>query len=254
MSEKIKVLFEFELKQELEEKKIEKQKNAEGQEIEVLVPYKVEKIRKFAIRKPNSKIQSEGDLFFAVENSKFIKNGVLPYAKMNKSLEEADGPFSKEREAEMRKLREDYVKAYKEYQEILSNTESEKTQDVEDKKAQLMSLMTECEGKINSWESQIETTFANSAEGLARTRTWMWYVLQLSYEIVDGNFKPFFQGDTFDAKMENYQELEDSDGKDSDDFNKQVIGKFVKLIIFWHKSRSINNKVEQADFQRVFNL
>ena len=251
---KIKTIFEFNLVQKIKEKRVEKQTNAEGVEIEVLVPHEVEKIRKFAIKKPNRKLTEDGDLFFAVEVSRFLKHGVLPYAKRTKVLEEADGPFSEKRAQEMKSYRESYLKNFNEYQSIVSIPEKERTPEQEERKTVVASELVDLESKIILWESQIEATFSQSAEGLARSRLWYWYLLQLAYENVNGEYKPFFIGETLEDKMDSYEALEEGDGTDNGEFEKTVVTKFIKLIVFWHKNKSNGQKTEDAEFQRILNL
>ena len=86
---------------------------------------------------------------------------------------------------------------------------------------------------IQSFEAEQINIFENTAEAKSRNRTILWWVLQLAYRVEDGKYLPFFEGESFNDKLDNYDIIEDTGNVEISD----VIKRFTYLITLWFLGR-----------------
>jgi len=201
-------------------------------------------ISKFAILKPNRRTREDGELFYASETSRFAKAGVLPKAAWNTILSNGGGTISDDDREIYGKILADFRSKSFELQSLLIKTDGERT---EQEKAQLDSLTVDLEEirkKIQSFESQQINIFENTAEAKARNRTILWWVTNLAYKSVDGNYVPMFDAATLDEKLDLYDELEQAD---DGGFLMNVLQKITYLVTLWFLGRAETPE----DFERL---
>ena len=71
----------------------------------------------------------------------------------------------------------------------------------------------------------------------------MWWVLNLAHKKEGKDFTPFFKGETFEEKIKNYDEIEESDNE----FLKKILIRFAYLITFWY----VGKITDEKDFKEV---
>lgn len=173
---------------------------------------KIEKIeKKFAILKPNRRLKEEGELFFASETSRFAKAGVLPKAAWNTILSSGGGTLSEQDREEWGKLMIEYRDKSFDLQSILIKTggkRSEEEQAYFDKLTEDLNNITK---KMQAFESSQMDIFENTAEAKARNRTILWWVTVLAHKLVGEKFIPIFDGKTFEERLDQYDEIDESD-------------------------------------------
>jgi len=179
---------------------------------------------KLALLKPNRKLKEDGELFYAKEVSRFAKAGVLPKAAWGTILSDGGGSISEKEREVYGELLLKFRDASFELQSILIKTESERTE-AEKKRSD------EIRKEIQSFESSQISIFENTAEAKARNRTILWWVLFTSYIEKNGEYVSFFDGETFDEKLNSYDIFEDSNSESS--INLISIRRLTYLITLW---------------------
>lgn len=178
-------------------------KNAQGQS--------EKQSKKFAILKPNRRIREEGELFFASETSRFAKAGVLPKAAWNTIISSGGGTLSEQDREEWGKLMIEYRDKSFDLQSILIKTNGKRNEDEQAYFDKLTQDLDEITRKMQAFESSQMDIFENTAEAKARNRTILWWVTVLGHKLVGEKFIPIFDGKTFEERLDQYDELDESD-------------------------------------------
>jgi hypothetical protein len=189
-----------------------------------------EKESKYAILKPNRKLREDGELFFASEVSRFAKSGVLPKAAWNTILSNGGGSISDNDREEYGKLLLEYRDKSFELQSILIKSDGNRTPEQQSEFDQISQDLEEIRKKVQSFEATQINIFENTAEAKARNRTILWWVTNLSFKQDGDKFVPLFDAPTFEAKLDQYDEIEQSEGSDE---VLAVIKRVTYLITLW---------------------
>jgi hypothetical protein len=200
---------------------------------------------KYSILKPNRRIREDGELFFASETSRFAKAGVLPKAAWHTILSNGGGTISDSDRENYGKLLTDFGRKSFDIQSLLVKSEGNRTEEENSRLDSLLVELEEIKRGIQSFESEQINIFENTAEAKARNRTILWWVLQLAYKHSGDKYVPFFEGESFNDKLDNYDLIEESGSVELSD----VIKRFTYLITLWFLGRI--NTVE--DFQSFDN-
>lgn len=236
----MKLLYEFNLTENLTVKEPQMQKDAEGKEIEVLVPKEVGKSHSFALLKPSRALIDDGSLFYTVKFSELIKAGVLTVSQLRKRMLQEGGVISE-------KERQEIVAVYSRHFLCLGEIDALNTipndKKTDDDKAKMLALRDEMSlnlGKINDFESQINL-FEETAESKARGKTIVWWALQLSYVKKGDKYEPIFGQGGYEDKLKEYDKIYDS--IEQYPFFNKTFGTFLQLVSTWYGGRA-NTKEE----------
>lgn len=245
---KLKWLHEFEVLKTEKEKITEKDKNAEGEDIEITKTVDKKVSIKFAIRKPNRRMYEDADLFYGIKLSDGIKQGLMTKTLLSKRFINDGGTMS---EAE----KDDYASAYEELtdsenkiQRLQINLEKLPEKEKSTKLREELKKALELRYSLQNIENEQSSLFDQTAENRAKNKTILWWVLYLSYMEKDDSFVPVFGeiDSTYEEKIEKYDEYEDED----DLFWNESIRKLAYYISFWE-----SGQVEsEEDFKSVDNM
>lgn len=234
-----KQIYSFTIQSEKEVEKITKKvmKNDEGVEEEVEVKKKVKEKYpiEFLIKKPSRRELEEADTEFSIAMSQSVKKGILTKAMLAKKYADSGGALT---EDDANELLENYKKL-NEFEQDLTKMGiqgyDENDQENQEKLKKLNSDMVEIRKKIIDLESNYQTLFTHTADIKAQQTIVLWYVLFLTYfkaDEKDSKPKIYFQGDTFQQKLDNYY------GKDeaNDEIFHKVADKIATIISYWYFS------------------
>jgi hypothetical protein len=245
---KLKWLHEFEVLKTEKEKITEKDKNAEGEDIEITKTVDKKVSIKFAIRKPNRRMYEDADLFYGIKLSDGIKRGLMTKTLLSKRFINDGGTMS---EAE----KDDYASAYEELtdsenkiQRLQINLEKLPEKEKSTKLREELKKALELRYSLQNIENEQSSLFDQTAENRAKNKTILWWVLYLSYMEKGDSFIPVFgeADSTYEEKIEKYDEYEDED----DLFWNESIRKLAYYISFWE-----SGQVEsEEDFKSVDNM
>jgi hypothetical protein len=206
-------------------------------------------IKKFALLKPNRRLREDGELFYAAETSRFAKAGVLPKAAWGTILSNGGGSISDQEREQYGNLLLKFRDLSFELQSILIKGEGERTEAEKTRSNELINDLDDIRKDIQNFEASQIAIFENTAEAKARNRTILWWVMNLSYEKDGDNFKPIFEGESFEDKLLQYDSFEEEENKY--EFLLGVIRRTTYLITLWFLGRVETNE-DFAAFDKSF--
>lgn len=233
-----KQIYSFTIQSEKEVEKITKEimKNDEGVEEEVEVKKKVKEDYpiEFLIKKPSRRELEEADTEFSIAMSQSVKKGILTKAMLAKKYADSGGALT---ESDANELLDNYKKLNQFEQDLTKmgiQGYDEKDPEVQEKLKKLNSDMVEVRKKIIDLESNYQTLFTHTADIKAQQTIVLWYVLFLTYFKTNEEDKPkiYFQGETFQQKLDNYYEKDEA----SDEIFNKVADKITTIISYWYFS------------------
>lgn len=190
----------------------------------------------FAILKPNRRTKEDGELFYSSEVSRFAKAGVLPKAAWNTILSNGGGSISEQERELYGNLLIGFRDKSFELQTILIKNFNDRTEDEKKRSDALINELEEIKNEIQAFEASQISIFENTAESKARNRSILWWVLNLSYEVIDNQPKMIFDQPNFEQKLDAYDLLEDS--AETNRFILNVLRRLTYLITLWFLGRA----------------
>jgi len=240
-------LYSFTINKTEEIQTEEKSKNEEGEETTTVKKETKEIPVTLKIRKPNRRLYDDADLFYGVKLSEGIKAGLLTKTLLAKRYENDGGPMSNPEKEKYAKLYIDLYEKENEIQKVQLNLDKLNDEEKKEKLTEAIIDMSTIKQDLHQFELSQQSLFDQTAEVRARNQTIMWWVLNLSYSVEDEKEEVFFIGDTFDEKLNTYDEIEDRKNL----FWGEVIRKFIYFISFW-ESGQITTEEEFKDAERIF--
>lgn len=236
----MKILYSFTVPQKVTVPESSEAVNEKGEK--VVVTKNVEKLVpvKFLIRKPTRAMFDDADLFYGVQLSQCIKEGLLTRAQLATKFADEGATLS---EAERKRYTETFVRLHeknKEYQELTLAKEEDRTPEQKEAIENLMKEMTELNRELQQLEMEQNSLFDYTAENRARNKTILWWVFQLGFK--EDN-KPIFDGATFKDKLAQYDKFEEDDNE----FMLTAIKSLLYYISFWYMGKA----EKQEDFDRL---
>lgn len=238
--------------QEVTEKTKEKRTNSEGVEEEVEVSKVVKKPvpYRFILKDPSRRELEEADMEFSIEMSRCIKKGILTKAMLAKKYSDTGGLLSEgdanrlvDLYSELADLEADYARR------TIKNRDSKKlSAKVKEELDVLTAKLAIARRDIVELESSYQSVFNHTADVKAQNRIILWYIVHLTYfkqEDSKEEPKPFFDGSSFEDKVDHYYLKEE---KDNPLFNA-VAGKLASLLSYWYFS----NTVSSEQFDKILN-
>jgi hypothetical protein len=193
-------------------------------------------IKKFALLKPNRRLREDGELFYAAETSRFAKAGVLPKAAWGTILSNGGGSISDQEREQYGNLLLKFRDLSFELQSILIKGEGERSESEKLRSNDLINNLDDIRREIQNFESSQVAIFENTAEVKARNRTILWWVMNLSYKEEGEGYKPLFEGESFEDKLVEYDNLEEEE--DKNEFILSSIRRITYLITLWFLGRA----------------
>ena len=240
----MKKLYEFTLTQTVFVEEEEKSKDSEGNEVTVKKTIEKDKPRAFFLKKPTRAMFDEAELYFGVKLSEGIKAGMLTRAMLAKRFDNDGGVLSEADQKQYSGLYFTMFELQNEVTRLQVIPKEEKTEEEVDQYGAAVRALIGCRAKIQDFESAQASFFDQTAENRARTKTIMWWVLNLSHEISDNGEEFSFFGDgTSEDKLAVYDALEE----DSDDYTDEVLRTFSYYVSYWYVGRAST----QEEFEQL---
>jgi hypothetical protein len=225
-----KELYSFTIDEEKEVEKVSKRKNKKtGEETTVTKKAKEKVPVQVKIKRPSRRDLEEAELEYSVEMSRCVKKGILTKAMLYKKYSDTGGVWSEDDA-------KDYGRLYKEIFDIQTEyvrleTVEKKTDKQKEKIESLKEELSIKKRKIIDSETSMQSLFDHTADTKAQNRLLLWYTLMLTnvqYE-EDENPKPYFIGDDFDRRIDDYYAKED----ENSDFYGLLVQKVSTILAFW---------------------
>ena len=200
----------------------------------------IEENYNFAILKPNRRLREDGELFYAAETSRFAKAGVLPKAAWGTILSNGGGSISEKERELYGNLLIKFRDLSFELQSILIKNDEDRSSVEKKRSNEIIEELEITRKDIQAFEaSQIEI-FENTAEAKARNKTILWWILNLLYKKDKDNYIQFFEGETYEEKLNFYDSLEEDEDKNR--FLLGIIRRATYLITLWFLGKADKNE------------
>ncbi len=218
--------------------------NEENGEETIVKKKTVEKVPvQIFIKKPSRRQIEDADLEYSVEISKCIKKGILTKAMLAKKYSDTGGAMSEQESSRL----VDLYKLIYDSQSQLSRLESisQKTDEINSKISDTITTLQSYRKEIVEIESSYRSLFDHTADSKAQNKILIWYILNLSYikRQLDDEPKPYFKGSSFEEKLEDFYEKEES----LDQQYFQISKKLSTLMAFWF----FNQASTSEDFEEL---
>ena len=225
-----KELYSFTIDEEKEVEKVSKRKNKKtGEETTVTKKVKEKVPVQVKIKRPSRRDLEEAELEYSVEMSRCVKKGILTKAMLYKKYSDTGGVWSEDDA-------KDYGRLYKEIFDIQTEyvrleTVEKKTAKQEEKVESLKEELSIKKRKIIDSETSMQSLFDHTADTKAQNRLLLWYTLMLTniQREDDEDPKPYFIGDDFDKRVDDYYAKED----ENSDFYGLLVQKVSTILAFW---------------------
>jgi hypothetical protein len=203
---------------------------------------------KFSLRKPTRKVYDDAALFYGVKLSEGIKAGLLTKTQLAKRYDNDGGPFSDDQKQDYSVLLMSIFEKESEVQKAQLNLENLNSEEKKKRLTDSLVELTELRERLREFEVFHSSIFDQTAEGRAKHNAVIWWVLFSSYwkENESSDLKPVFDGESFDTKLESYDEIEEKE----DDFWNEAISKLSYFVGFWYSGRATTAE----EFKEIENL
>ena len=227
---KFKELYSFGLEEEKEVEKTHTRKNKKtGEETTVTKRVKEKVPVQVRIKRPSRRQLEDAELEYSVEMSRCVKKGILTKAMLYKKYSDTGGVWSEDDA-------KDYGKLYREIFDIQNEYARleivEKRNEKQEKKfEEIKTKLAETKRQIVEAESAMQSLFDHTADVKAQNRLLLWYTLMLTHIQNDDEDEPipYFKGETFEEKMEDYYAKED----ELTDLYEAITKKVTTILAFW---------------------
>ena len=225
-----KELYKFTIDQEKEIVKEHTRKNKKTGEETTVKKTVTEKVPvEVRLKRPSRRELEDAELEYSVEMSRCVKRGILTKAMLYKKYSDTGGVFSEDDAKDYGKLYTEVLNLQNEY--VRLDSADKKTDKQKKRLEKIKDELGKTKQKMVEVESTMHTLFDHTADVKAQNRLLLWYTLMLThiYNEEDDKPVPYFHGEDFDERVEDYYKKEDQ----SDEFYLQVIKKVTTILAFW---------------------
>lgn len=215
-------------------KKLDKPETVDGKEI----TEKQVAAGKYCLIKPNRTLKDAGQSYFYSQNSKFIDEGIISRPLLRKKLAHSGGIFTDSEAKDVKEMYENWYKKEAEFAQLSAIAEDKRT---EDQKTQLKSLeleVKELRSDVNALEQSLSSLFDGTSEALAKNRSILFWLVNLSHKVEGDKEIPLFNGKTLDEKLDALDEIEDS----GDELLIKAKNELLLMITCWYEGLASNQK------------
>jgi hypothetical protein len=181
------------------------------------------------LKRPSRRELEDAELEYSVEMSRCVKKGILTKAMLYKKYSDTGGVFSED-------SAKDYGELYKEVLDLQNDyirlDSIEKKNDDQTKKLEKIKKdLASTKRKIIDVESSMQSLFDHTADSKAQNRLLLWYTLMLTniQREEDSEPKNYFEGQDFEAKLDDYYKKEDENSP----LYNEIIKKVSTILAFW---------------------
>lgn len=243
-----KLIYEFSIDKEVETiKKTERKKR--GSDETVITEKKVkEKIPvKIQLCRPSRRQLEDAELEYSVEMSKCIKKGILTKAMLAKKYSDTGGLFSEEDSKRYGELYSSLLKLQTDFQRL--EIVEEKSDKQKKRLDEIREELAYTQREIVEMESAFHTLFEHTADNKAQAKLLLWYSLFLTkiYDEDLEEFVPYFKGDTFEEKTQDFYAKEE----EGDEFYHKVANKISTVLAVWFFNKASSEEEFQGLLDKI---
>lgn len=227
MKQTLKKLYEFTLHREAEVE-IEEEKEIDGERVVVKKKVKTELPVQLFIKKPSRSELEEIEFEYDKEWARLMRAGLLSRAMLEKQILEQGGVLTDGERKTRLEVAKDLSAKITEYEELLVQENKD-----EERVKTLGQEIIDGQISLQSFHSVEESVYNNCAETKARNKTVNYILANFCY-IDEGTPKLFFQGDTFEEKLDDWAEKQEVDDK----FINEAVEFFSFFVGLWYYNKA----------------
>lgn len=234
----MKELFDFTVNINKEIEKTETREE-DGKTISVTSKVNEDVPIRIIFKQPSRRDTEEAEIQFSVEMSNCIKRGILTKGMLVKKYFDTGGVFSEDDDKRLARLYTEMSALQNQYTRLSTGTEEEKQKgkDVLEKLALTRKEMVDLETTYNN-------LFNNTADSIAQNNIIRWFCVNLTYKQEgNGQIQPFFQGLTYEQKLDNMRDLDEAE----DPLYQAMFRKLATFVSFWYFSKTTTKE----DFKKL---
>ena len=173
----------------------------------------------------------DAELEYSVEMSRCVKKGILTKAMLYKKYSDTGGVFSESDAEDYGKLFKEVLNLQNEYVRLDSTDKEKRTEKQAERLEKIKDELSAAKRQMVEVESSMHTLFDHTADTKAQNRLILWYTLMLTHiqREDDEDPAPYFAGESFEDKIEDYYTKEE----EATDFYSEVIKKITTVLAFW---------------------
>jgi hypothetical protein len=241
----MKTIYEFAVNKEGIVKETEESVNEAGQKVTITKDVVTQIPHNYFIKKPTRALFDEAELFYGVKLSEGVKAGLLTRTLLNKRYVDDGGILADKTKSAEADAYKDLYDTQNELQRLVALEEKDRPEYFVTKKEELETKITVIKSSLTELEMQKESLFDNTAETRARNKVITWWILFLSYYEKNGEKLPFFGEGDYEARMNRYDEIFESE----DPHLTKAANAFIYFISFWYVGRA--NTREDFDLLKL---
>lgn len=211
-----------------EEKRIE---NGE----EITVKKDVEEKVPVAINfhRPSRKQKEEADVTYSQKLFSLMEKGIMTKQQIAKVYNNGGGDLSKTEVDIYVKLNTDLASALRDSEYLGRKDPSTWDESEKLKNIEIISNISLIKRDLIEFETQRAAIFEHCADQKAFYHVLSWYVVNLSFKEIGGVSEPLFPGETFEEKLDKYEELIEND----DELISNIRTKLNSIVAYWFSAQ-----------------
>lgn len=234
-------LYSFTLNREIE-KEFEEEREENGEKVTVKRKKKEKEPVTFYLKKPNRRDRDDADMFYAASFGKAVEAGLLPRALLDKKFKDSGGELNKKDQEQFSELLSKLIDEEGEIARLSVERKKNKERINELSKSVVLTRK-----QLTNFQMYQTSLYKDTADSKAESRVIVWLLLHLMYwrQNESDDILPFFEGKTYEEKLESYDFIVDGE----DEISQEAISKMLTMIsLLWMgvaKSREDFEKYEK---------
>jgi hypothetical protein len=203
---------------------------------------------KLCIKKPKRSDLDEAELFYNVNIAQGMEAGLMSQAFLAKRYLNNGGVLSQEEIKERAQIYLDYWENESKLQKL--SVKTDKTDEEEVERQLLIKAQFEMKTRLQNIEVRESNIFNITAESRARTKTNIWWGLNLMYiKNEKGEWERLYQGNTHEQRLASLDEIEEGDDvpkEKSQLYTKASEKGFLAIALWYYGKATDQDSIEAA--------
>ena len=206
--------------------------NENGEEVVTTSEKEVEKPIQFVIERPSRRKAEEAEVFYGVQLSKAIKDGMLTRTMLQKKYSDTGGALTEDGAKTLLKELKRLKDMEDEFMLKKANKADQKEIDALEKEIVLLKK------DVISLEASAQSIYTHTADARAERQTLLWYAINLTKFQTEEGLDFYFKGFDFEEQLDDLYDKDESENG----FDDIVTNKILTAIGYWFYSQTADEK------------
>lgn len=238
----MKRLYTFTInKQEEVEERVAEKDAVTGEEKTVIKKVKKDVPKVFFLAKPTRNQIDSAEIFYGATVAEGVRKGLMNHALLSKRFSDDGGTMSEGERNKYANLFKELFAATERAEKLQAINKDNRTEAEQKELDEILLNQAEIQKEIQQIEINQMGLFEQTAEALARRKTLLWWIMNISYQEQNGKEVPLFGNGTLDERLAIYDDLLEK----SDEIINEAIRRISVYVPFWYVGRA--EKTEDFD-------